>query len=110
MKIIKNGISKTPENKPENYWWLNYEFRCKCECIFKLELNDYQRLLQINDQLNVENINLHCPYCNVRLRVTKPIRKNKWPDTDINNPALFDSIFGDGGVFSKIFGEKPFKK
>jgi hypothetical protein len=55
-------------------------------------------------------VNLNCPHCHIRIRLTKPTLKNKWPDAEVNNPALFDSIFGDGGVFHKIFGEKPFKK
>ena len=108
MKIIKNGIIKSPENKPEDYWWLNHEFRCNCECIFTLERLDFPTLVQTSS--NAVDINLNCPCCNQRIRLTKPIRKNKWPDEAVNNPALFDSIFGDGGVFHKIFGEKPFKK
>jgi hypothetical protein len=106
MKIIKNGIIKSPENKQEDYWWLNHEFRCKCECIFTLERTDLHMLIQSKENY----VNLNCPYCHTRIRLTKPTEKNKWPDAEVNNPALFDNIFGDGGVFSKIFGEKPFKK
>jgi hypothetical protein len=110
MKIIKNGIIKSPENKQEDYWWLNHEFRCKCECIFKLERSDFPKLVQTSK--NDVAINLNCPYCNIRIRLSKPIPEGPKNTTyhEGNNPALFDSIFGDGGVFHKIFGEKPFKK
>jgi hypothetical protein len=108
MKIIKNGIPihKTPENKLENYWWLNHEFRCKCECIFKLERSDFPKLVQTSK--NDVAINLNCPYCNIRIRLSKPAMK-QFTAEEIDN-SLFGEIFGDNGVFGKIFGEKPFKK
>ena len=109
MKIIKNGIpySKPTKTTIEKYWWEDHDFRCKnCECVFKLERSDYPHYIQMYNTY----IRLTCPDCESRLNINKPTRKNKWPDTEVNNPALFESIFGDGGVFSKIFGEKPFKK
>lgn len=108
MKIIKDGIitKKSPENKLENYWWLNYDFNCKnCNCRFKLERSDYPHYIQ----MYTDYIRLNCPYCDSKINITKPTFKNKWPDVTQNTP-LFEEIFGETGLFSKIFGEPPFKK
>jgi len=109
MKIIKRGIvkQKVPTPEIEKYWWQDCEFRCKnCECVFKLQEEDYPHHIQ----MYATYIRLTCPDCEVRLNINKPTRKNKWPDTDINNQSIFEEIFGENGVFHKIFGEKPFKR
>jgi len=103
MKIIKSGIpySKPTKTTIEKYWWEDREFRCKnCECIFKLERADFPHFIQMYETY----IRLTCPDCELRLNITKPTRKNKLLDVELNNPALFEEIFGKGGVFSKIFG------
>ena len=110
MKIIKNGIIKSAENKSENYWWLDYEFRCKCECVFTLDRSDFFKVTHTYDGAD---ITLNCPHCNRRIRLTAPTPKvpegPKLTIEEMHN-SLFVEIFGEGGIFHKIFGEKPFKK
>ena len=110
MKIINNGISKykTPENNQENYWWMDYAFRCNCECVFKLEISDYPKLIQTSN--DGSSVNLNCPHCNSRIRLTKPTEKNKWSDTELNTISLFENIFAGGGVVSKLFENISFRK
>lgn len=115
MKIIKNGIIKSPENTEENYWWAGYDYNCKkCSCRFTLERADFPKLVTtMYEVTNYDHskkdigIYVNCPYCNCKLKVTKPVTKPLTVE-EIDN-SLFGEIFGDAGVFSKIFGEKPFK-
>ena len=81
MKIIQPGIKtyQAPENIAEKYWWLDFTFKCKkCLCLFKLERQDFPKLIKINKYGNhtfnkiEEDITLNCPFCYQRICLNKP--------------------------------------
>ena len=89
MKIIKPG-------KPEKltFWWLEKHFSCKmCKCIFELEEKDYPS----NALVNANEFNIKCPCCASILHIKKP--------DPLSEEPLFEEIFGEKGLFDKIFGK-----
>jgi len=89
MKIIKEGT--LPSKKP---WWAQeVRFRCKCGCIFTLDESD-----TVTVEESSQSIVYPCPTCRKDLLLCKTsITKQK---------AVFEEIFGEGGMFEKVFGKQ----
>jgi len=88
MKIIKEGNIPSP-NK---LWWVGKRFSCKggCGCVFEMEEGDSDATSDIFSHT--------CPACKRNLMIVRPgsIKKQK---------AIFEEIFGKGGMFEKLFGK-----
>ena len=99
MKIIEPGI----KNPPRIYWWEQQDFKCKnCNCVFQIEAEDFVKF-EPRRNYDANDIFLFCPNqdCHKTICVSKP--KHKSSD---HNKAVFEEVFGKGGIFDKIFGSR----
>ncbi len=88
MKIIVEGVVP-----PLDFWWWGKKFSCKnCGCVFQLEKGDYDA-----DHSEFRYI---CPTCKRTLYLKRPAI------TKPNPTAIFEEVFGDGGIFEDVFGKK----
>jgi len=88
MKIIEKGTVQPPV-----FWWIGKRFSCKgCGCVFEMTEGDYHS--------DSERFTLPCPTCKATLRIRRPVEA-----TTSEQKAVFDEIFGAGGLFEGIFGK-----